>query len=183
MAYTLITADYFIGDIVIPELIDLEDSESAMANALASSGQQQIRQLVSKYQFEFLAKLFSEEFAKDFINGASSVEPNELFELVHSKLYRSIDNYLYSPIAYYVYYWYMRLTKTTTTAYGEVNIDFAFGRASSNSFKMLNAWNNMVDHTLSVYLWAKSNKKLFVDNGYNISPSKWLVTKTNQFGL
>lgn len=183
MAYTLITASYFTGDIIIPELVDLEESQSPMAQALASSGQQQIKQLVSKFQYTFIAKMFSEEFAKDFIEAASLEEPGELFIEVHRRLFSSIDNYLYSPIAYYVYYWYMRNTKTTTTAYGEVNIDFAFGRASNNNFKMLNAWNEMVELARPVYLWANSQRELFRQQGYIIKPSKSLITKLNQFGL
>lgn len=184
--YTLLTPDYFVGGALIPELVDLVEPQSAMSQALQSSSQQQIYTYLRQYQYDYLEKMFSPEFATAFINGADSdVEPENLALLLeaHSKLFTSLGQDKSSPIAYYVYYYYMRATKTTSTVYGEVDIDFTYGRNANNEIKLMDAWNRMVDLSLPVYLWANSRRAEFSEAGYKIRPSKFLVKKLNRLGI
>lgn len=184
--YTLITPDYFVGKALIPELVDLVQPMSAMGEALQSSSQAQIYTYIEQYQFKYLAEMFGEDFASAFIEGATSVnEPANLslFLEAHRRLFRSQGSVNVSPIAFYIYYYYMRGAKTTSTVYGEVDIDFTYGRNAQNEIKLMDAWNEMVDLGISVYLWANSSIADFRQAGYTHKFNRNLVTKINRFGL
>lgn len=187
MAYVLLTPDYFTGDALIPEMVDLGSPVNAMAQALESSSVAQLQRAVSQYQYDYLSRLFSPLFAKDFMENVNSVtlptNKEELFLEAHSKVYISVDQVKYSPAAYYVYYWHMRNSKTTSSMFGEVSIDFTYGRNANNEIKLMDAWNRMVALTKPIYLWANSKRTHFAELGYPIKPDARLLVTINRFGI
>ena len=187
MAYILLTPDYFRGDCLIPELVDLSEPIGAMAKAIDSSSTTQIARAINQYQYDYLSKMFSADFAKAFLESKDASDLatglEELFLEVHSRLYFSIESEKYSPIAYYVYYWYMRNSKTTSSAFGEVDIDFTYGKNVNNEIKLMDAWNRMSELSKPIFMWARSQRGLFKEQGYSIKPNPLLITKINRFGL
>lgn len=187
MRYALLTHDYFKGKLLIPGLIDLSNPEFSMATSLEDSTQAQLDQAIEAYQYEYLSRLFSEKFAKEFIEGRNARHlprlKGRLFLEAHRRLFTSVDELKLSPVAGYVYYWYMRDSKTTSTVFGEVDIDFTYGRNANNEIKLMDAWNSMADLTKPVYLWASSRRDKFQEAGYKIKPDRTLLEKLNRMGI
>lgn len=66
-----------------------------------------------------------------------------------------------SPIAMYVYYWLMRSDASWTTGSGEVRPKLQNGERHPSVYKMVLAWNNMVDINHSLLHYLNSKKDLY----------------------
>lgn len=183
MGYSLVTTDYFVGDIVIPEFIDLVIPEGAMGEAIQDSSQAQMLWFLTRYQREYFEKLLGSKLADDFIANAAVASPPPFFIELHAKLFSSVDGIKISPAAHYIYYWYSRFTSSTTSKFGEVDIDFTFGKNVNNEIKLMTAWNTMVKATRSVYLWLNSQRAELKEHGYAISVDKAMLTYINRMGI
>ncbi len=62
-----------------------------------------------------------------------------------------------SPIAKYIYYWWMRAKATSTGGVGESIQETNAGKTVSNSAKMTRYWNEMHDEVVRFYLFLDMN--------------------------
>jgi hypothetical protein len=91
-----------------------------------------------------------------------------------------------SPIANYVYYNWMRNQISNTVGIGEVKTGAVNAHPVSPKYKMMKAWNNMVDDNKSLYDFLVANQSIYtswyawasVDNS-NVP----LITYQNTFGI
>lgn len=83
-----------------------------------------------------------------------------------------------SPIANYVYYWFLRDAQTEATITG-VKKDGEDGSLVSPERKLVNAWNDMVKMNLKIYQFLDSNQKDYL--GW--IPNLYMITNINIFNL
>lgn len=103
---------------------------------------------IERYEPEYLGKLLGEELYNDFLansKGESSTHADkwERFKSI-------IVDGRFSPIANYVYFFMIRSSQSTATFNG-VRIDGE--NLVSPRHKMIDAWNDMVNHNIKIYSW------------------------------
>jgi hypothetical protein len=67
------------------------------------------------------------------------------------------NNEKLSPIAYYIYYWYMRNQNSQTTGIGEVVSNVPNNSIGNESVKLMTAWNDMVRFNHKLYDFIYTN--------------------------
>ena len=142
----IITGYYFIGEINLPDPM----SES-------------VGLFISKYEADYLLRALGYSFAKLFSDGlAADAVEQRWIDLRDGAEYddaRGItrkwtgfkNSGFNSPIANYIYYWYMRDNVTYTTTSGEAKGKSENSDSASSVMKQLRAYNAMVDMTKQLY--------------------------------
>lgn len=142
----LIDSTYFhSGDLLIE---GLSDGVTPMATAMTLS----VGRAIDVYGNEYLDHLLGKRMADDFRMFLLKRESGELTEDDYSELfeqlvfeftsYGSVEKR--SPIAYYVYYWYVRENQLRATPLG-VTLANSDNRVVSPVAKLTTAWNRMAD--------------------------------------
>lgn len=137
----LINATYFIGEIAVigrdkASVLDLLDV------------------FIKKYEKKFLIELLGEDVASDFATALAVIPLVAPWIDLKAKLADSDTKE--SPIANYIYYWYMRNNATTTVGLGEAIADAENSRIVDNKDKMVRAWSEM-------RVWIEENREWFKD--------------------
>lgn len=137
----LIDATYFIGEINIPNV----DQPAVLEN---------VNLFINKYEKKFLILLLGQSVYDDFINGLSENPIQNKWIDLRDKIINSEDKE--SPMANFVYYWYMRNFATTSTGIGETKPNAENASIVSGVDKQVRAWNEMSD-------WVWVNREWFSD--------------------
>ena len=88
-----------------------------------------------------------------------------------------------SPIADYVYYYWLKFNHTQTSGLGEVRSDAQNAVRVSPKHKAVKAWNDMVDKTWLLYEFLKVNAATYPEfqDHLNDCEVQYLLTKINPF--
>lgn len=185
---TIIDSTYFTGEINVPKKSDVGDFE-------------RLNYFIAKKEEEFLHDLFGYEFAKAFTEGIA-VEPTpdamwsdllngaEYTDLSGSlrkwrglKFTTSTGGYKLSPIANYVYFEWWTDAVTITTPMGEVKGKTETAREEIPTFKMVRAWNEMIDwlYELDLFLQARRTTYDLFWTTYTRYP--WKFRKVNALNI
>lgn len=150
-----IDATYFIGEINIPNV----DQPSVLEN---------LNLFIKKYEKRFLILLLGDTVYDDFINGLSEDPIPVKWSELRDRLINSEDKE--SPIANYVYYWYMRDQSTTSTGIGETKPNAENASIVRSSDKQVRGWNEMSDWICINRAWFNDFYSLngFIGGYYNI---------------
>ena len=132
----LIDETYFWGELGIDSLYKNQASGLVLEEA-GNSASSELDKYIAKYQKYYLEQMFGETLAADL--------PAELIALIRD------DQLKTSPIANFVYYFYMRAKQTQTTSVGEVKMDIIRTRAILAESKIIKAWNEMVNKTIEIH--------------------------------
>lgn len=138
----LIDYNYFTGNILI-------------ANSIESSFvQQEISNLIKRYQVNFLKELLGLYLYNDFELWFNLQNTNSVwFDLLKGKQFESngrliewtgFANGINSPLANYIYFYYKKTNATQTVSSGEANTNMQNANNASSYDKMKDAWNEMV---------------------------------------
>jgi hypothetical protein len=181
---SIVDKTYFFGEILIGQL-----SELAVQDKVAN--------FIDMYEPEFLEGILGYVSYKNFL---LTPPDQKWLDLLNGKEY--VDEYgvtrnwkglkfttgtiKQSPIAFYIYYWYQRSQLTNTAGVGEVKAHSENGYTASPKYKMVNAWNKMVDSVIELYSFMRANQLIYSDwytwASNNNSNTKFLKT-INTFGL
>lgn len=138
----LIDITYFVGEINV-------------ANTDQLPVRERLELFIKKYEKRFLTQLLGEAVYNEFMTGLQVIPVLQKWEDLKDKLVD--DDTKESPVANYVYYFYMRDNYTQTVGVGEVKAKAENSVMSNNDAKMVRAWNEMV-------LWVDDLRPWFVDN-------------------
>ena len=153
---SLIGNTYFIREINLPQ------------NALDSD----MAEFITQYEKEAMVMLLGYDLYKDFIANASDTRWSRLISgheynvdyqgLSTTIKWNGLTNAdLVSPLAYYIYYYYMKFHASDTTSVGESVFQKENALAIQPVQKMVSAWNNFVD------LYGKINDVVINPTAYN----------------
>ncbi len=151
----LIDNTYFIGELSLPN-IPVSPSGTASSGvelALQTVGENNIDIFIDKYVIDYLTRLFGRELTVIFLKEISEPSPDEIWTNLRDQLLIVTVPYKASPLANYVYYWLMRDARTKTTQAGEADPTFDNAINANNNYKMVKAWNDMVDMTFDIDKW------------------------------
>lgn len=150
----LIDKSYFIGEILIPNLSSIGSGGS---QAISKANDDLLQVFIRKYEKLFLLSLLGPSLYEGLKKGFEAKE--EKWMALAEQLADS-ENHI-SPIANYVYYWFIRNKITETAGIGEV-----IGKANnavmvSPEIKMVRAWNEMVDLVNEIVRWIDERKTMY----------------------
>lgn len=141
----LIDITYFVGEINV-------------ANTDQLPVRERLELFVKKYEKRFLTHLLGETVYNEFMDGLELIPVPQKWQDLKEKLVDADTKE--SPIANYVYYFYMRDNYTQTVGLGEVKATAENAVMSNNDAKMVRAWNEMV-------IWVYDLRPWFIDNQVN----------------
>lgn len=183
----IINADYFIGDNNVPNT-DYDDVSSSL------------EYLINVHEKYYLNAVLGEPLARLLI-AAMEAEPvaAPYEKILNGTLYTSINGQEYqweglrntstflSPIADYVYYWWLRNGVTQSSGIGEVVNGSMMASPASSKGKQAEAWNRMVDKSLYLFDYLRANRALFPTFSYFTygykQHQKQMLTRTNKHGI
>ncbi len=176
----LIDTSYFQGKIEVGQ-----KSDPAVALKL--------NQYISIYEPEFLACLLGYSFYKAFIDGVTAGPAYQLLRdggdvytnrAGYAELSTGLRNATLktSPIANYVYWKYMSDTFSFTTGSGEKELIADRAVAANASWKMVRAWNQMVDWNLAIVDYLEVKQENYPLFGYT-PDNLGILKKQNVFNL
>lgn len=197
-----IDTSYFFGPITIANITDA---------AVVSS----FNLFLSEYEEKLLTDLLGYDLSKKYKAGIASPTPDAKWtDLRDGKEYTNRIGILQkwkglkftdgtakkSLIANYVYYMYMRNNATVTTGVGEKIAKAQNAEAASSAYKMVNAWNQMVEWNWELSEFFLSNPASYPEfsdhygRGFGVANSfmfglgyqnhlRNLLSKQNTFGI
>ena len=152
----LIDATYFIGELAIAN----RDKASVIAS---------INLFIQKYEAKYLRMVMGETIYADYLAGIEEDPiPAKWTDLQNVIRVASTKD---SPIAGYVYWWYMRDQASQTVGMGQVKPLAENAIMVSNIDKMTRAWNEMVDQTKVVAKFLFDNQDTY--GNYPYAPFDW----------
>lgn len=139
----LIDETYFFGELTIAQLSQAE----VEANLV---------DFITKYEKAYLVALLGETLAKDFTDGLSVLPtPDQIWIDLKAKI---VDETIkQSPIANYVYYWYMEDLEIQTVGIGQMRPVAENGMMVSTTHKRMRAWNEMAKMNVVIGKWISDN--------------------------
>ena len=162
----LIDTSYFVGELNIPNKD--KDAVSGLLDLF-----------IDKYEKRFLEELLGYELYMAFVAGLGAATPSdEWINLRDGVEYTDLSSRTrfypglisavsgnagldVSPIANYVYYWYIRNNHSQTAAMGEVKSQNENAVFHSPALKMTRAWNEMSAWVCELKDYLDSNKSLY----------------------
>lgn len=170
----IIDGTFFTGDISIAGL-NVNDAESPTVRAKIDN----LMSYVNRYEPKYLEYLLGEELSRRFIDYVGSKSKgNDAFDSLLGKLVTETGDNKYSPIAYYVYFYFVRGNQQQATILGVKRFEEDEELVSPNTM-LIYAWNNMADMTYKVYRYLCDNKDKY--EGWRFD--RHLLEKINSFGL
>lgn len=157
----LIDRTYFVGDIDIPNSDRIPVAES-IDNCIAIYEPMFLKRALGyELNKSFQAGLLEDPVAQKWLDLYSGVE--------YTNTYNKLDYWegllpppleddtVLSPIACYVYYYFMRRNATQTSGMGEVKTTTENAVMASPGMKMQTAWNNMASSLVAMREFLKAN--------------------------
>ena len=146
----LIDKTYFIGEINV-----------AGANVPGSAVLESLALFINKREPEYLELSLGYSFNELFQAGIADID-GRWFDLRtgttyvdHKGITRNWKGLQQSgqlsPIANYIYYWYMSDAVTLTTTLGEMQTTSENAKVAASGFKMAKAWNEMAEQTKTMH--------------------------------
>jgi hypothetical protein len=136
----IITPEIFEGEINIGQV----EQEARKA---------QVQWFINKYEPLFLAKLLGKELADELLS-AYALNP-------HDEKWDVLADRVRMLIAYYVYFFFQKNDATLSAGAGEAKTEVENGARVNNEYKILNAWNEMVEMTLKFREWMDQARHLY----------------------
>lgn len=149
----LIDHTFFVGELNIP-------------NTHRPDVQERLLWFIKKYEPEFLNAVLGAPLYAAFQTGIAAAEPEAVWTVLKNALMHVDGDFKYSPIANYVYYWYMRDQATITTGVGEAKPNVDHAAPAESAQKMVRAWNEMSAQVTSLHTLLNQSASLYPDLDY-----------------
>jgi len=134
----VIDSSYFVGEISIPN--------TAGSGAVVTATLAKLNRLISIYEKDYLTKLLGDTLYDEFI--AALEVPDDWATDLLAEL--RDDTLKLSPVAYYVYYFWLRDSVTYVTSNGQAEGNNENAVSSSPALRMSESYNRMVRMTEEV---------------------------------
>lgn len=151
----LINEKYFKGEIFIPNLVS---QGVGISDSICQANIKKLLEFIGKYEHLFLFKLLGYRLCDELTKGINTSE-----KWVTLKKILVNETTLTSPIANYVYYWFIRNQITNTAGIGETVNQANNSTVVSPEQKMVKAWNDMVDDLTPIIQFMNNNRLLYSD--------------------
>jgi hypothetical protein len=177
MAIRTLSAAYFVGEILIPNISGTSTQEQANLLPLQIA--------MAKYEPMYLKMLLGEDLFTAYVAGIAAGSPDAKWVTLNNMIYYT-DAALtaagtgISPVADYVYFYYQRSQATLTLTNSEVKAAHENFTVDSPAEKMIAAWNDMVRLSGEI-------QSYIIDNDYpefftsKVQPT--VFTRINSFGI
>jgi hypothetical protein len=159
----LITKDYFIGELNIPDT----DKDEVL---------ERVNLFIAKYEEDLLRKLLGNALYLSYKTAMLTANPDQKWKDIRDgKDYTDLSGCSrywmglrkqatkQSLIANYVYYWFSRDRVTASTAFGEVMMKAEGGDKVSPATKQARAWNEMVNWAHDLFHFLSANQDAYPD--------------------
>lgn len=133
---------YFQGELYLAGL-KKTSSTVGVADMLQAVNEKSLAWYVEKYEVEFLHSLLGRELATNFIKGLKEDPIEDIWTELRAALVTETENFNYSPIANYVYFYVTRSGRTQTSQKGEVVSKQDHAAYADNVDKLSKVWNDM----------------------------------------
>ena len=133
----IINKSYFFGDLNIGQLNQLYVQDA-------------LEDAINVYEAEYLKKAFGKTFYDFIINNQSNPAYSDLMDLLKKER---------SPIACYVFYHYQRQIAYQASGVGDVRPKVENATRTNETYRMVIAWNIMVERSLEIYLLITRDSK------------------------
>lgn len=144
---TLIDKTYFHTELFISNITESSEVEQARAAEL--------QRFIDKYEPIYMNNVLGETLYSEFLAGLA-LNPIPAKWTALKALFVDTSKLL-SPIASYVYFYYMRNHATETTAAGEVTSVTENGEVVGANYKMVRAYNEASESADLIKEWLRSN--------------------------
>lgn len=176
MAIRAISAAYFVGEILIPNISGTTTTERA--NLLP------LQVAMAKYESVFLTKLLGKDLYDLYVADIALVTPSARFTALNNLIYYT-DAALtalgtgISPVAYYIYFFFMRSQSSITLTGGEGLTQHENFTQYGAREKMIYAWNEMVRLSQIIQDWLVTNiatyPEYYTNDAYADLPSEFTI--------
>ncbi len=140
----LVDTTFFVGDITIPNTHKAEVAEN-------------LNLFIGRRENELMLKLLGKELYD--LYKANPTDPR--FVAINDKLVYIIDGQKYSPIAYYVYWWWMKDKASWTSGVGNIRANSNVAVEVSPAIKMVHAWNTFSEGIRAFTTWMDDNSETY----------------------
>lgn len=174
----LIDEKFFTGDLHIDGLVHSDGVPSLTNDAILS----EFNGLSAKFEREFYFRILGRDNAEGFISFLDAVSnyPDNGYERkwIDLKDILVYDSFgvTESPIAYYIYFFYVRRNQIESTPVGVVKADAGVVKCNR---KMIDAWNRMVSMNVPLSIWLFDHRDDY--GGYYFDRD--LLETINQLGI
>ena len=171
---SLIDRTYFVNEISLPAV--RETAAVGSDKILAKLNGDSLDSFIEEYEEKFLHLLFGEPFTDAFLTGLNLPEGNpekEKWNVLKSKLCVEKDFYKESPIAYYVYRFYLLHLRDNVTATGNKKSKSTFADNVADTRRLVASWNKMVKFNKRFIKWFEINFDKRHGDGYSTYKSYW----------
>lgn len=170
----IIDETYFIGELNIP----------------GSADEETLTAFIEKYEKKFLTEVLGYQNYTAFTTGIAnstaiwiSLRDGATYSMANGMTYQWED--LKRAIACYVYFHWMRNEATQTTVIGESKAQAQNATNASPDFKLVRAWNEMVDIVWNMWTYLDSSLNVYT-TWKSSYPSYWTrnqFRKINRMGI
>lgn len=150
----LIDEKYFKGEILIPNLVS---QGVGISDSICHANIKRLGEFIEKYESFFLSKLLGRKLYDELTKEINT--PESKWVALKETLVNEAT--LTSPIANYVYYWFIRNQITNTTGIGETVNQANNSIVVSPEQKMVKAWNDMVDDLTLIVQFMNDNRQVY----------------------
>jgi len=155
----LIDSTYFTGELSLPAI--KEDSGKTGSDAILEKfNNRELNAFIEKYERQFLELLFGESFTDSFYSGLNLPDDDpdkEIWNVLKNKLCIKRELSKKSPIANYVYRFYLLYLRDNTTNTGIKKSKATFANNVVDTRKLVSSWNNMVEFNKKFMKWFIKN--------------------------
>jgi Ni,Fe-hydrogenase I cytochrome b subunit len=171
----ILSTSYFIGELMVPNI------QGSTVPAL--SVQSKITLLIDRWEVAFLRKMLGKAFADEFLTHAA--DTSGIWHNLKDKIYitpTAPATAYRSPVACYVYNFYLKSMLSVTTGSGEGKAKIDGSDSISSWQKIITNWNDMVDQIIELRQWLDDNASTYTtyiagDTGYED------FERMNQWGI
>ena len=181
----LIDSTYFTGELSLPAV--KEDPKKTGSDAILEKiKNRELNAFIEKYERRFLELLFGDSFTDSFYSGLSLPEGDpdkEIWTVLKNKLCVERELSKESPIANYIYRFYLFYLRDDTTNTGIKKSKATFANNVVDTRKLVSSWNEMVRFNKKFMKWFVKNFDTYKSywNGHIVNSD--LLTPINSGNL
>jgi hypothetical protein len=140
-----ITAEYFIGKILIPNISETDNASLANADDLAY--------FIALY----LRKLLGNDLFDDYSAGIAEDPKPAKWKALEDEIYWSVGTVKLSPVANYIFFHFWRNRVTVPGANGDITPTYENAVYANADRRLVEAWNQMAEWSAEIMEWIEEH--------------------------
>jgi hypothetical protein len=152
MGIPFLTANYFVGELFMPNLTGT--TAAGLANIV------DLQWYIDTYEKEFLKYLLGDVLYMEFAAEIAVSVPLVKWTALKNKIYvvstGTNPTYL-SPATAYVFFYYIRKHQSLTVSTGQIQTGYENGQTVENKYTSVGPWNKMVEDCKLLWEWLEED--------------------------